>query len=166
MLAGAETFEVGGFECPHCVGTGCYTTGARHGSDKGEQYPCPPCNGTGALTASVAISWMPAAAGLLPAVARHMDAVIVVFCARCGITRTELSERTRRADIVALRQMCCYVLRKNNFSNAKIGAALGFDHATVIHSARVVAEKLEVGDRVLTEIFEKVKDLIGNKATS
>ena len=66
---------------------------------------------------------------------------------------------------VAARQVFCYFARKNKYPLWEIGKFIGIDHATVIHSVRMMEEKRET-DKIVKyyvkeyEVMSKKKQMI------
>jgi chromosomal replication initiator protein len=84
-----------------------------------------------------------------------------------GISVEQIKSRTRKREIIELRQMAQYLVKKHHrFSLKTIGKATGgYDHSTVIHSIRLVDEMLEthnksfrVVERIKPYRFEQVND--------
>ena len=62
---------------------------------------------------------------------------------------------------VAERQVFCYFARKQNYSLSEIGKFIGIDHATVIHSVRMIEEKRETDD--IIEYYVRRYEVMSNK---
>ena len=71
-------------------------------------------------------------------------AVLYSVCHYYGLSFKEISRPTRKREIVKARQVAMYFLKKySKKSLASIGAIFKKDHATVLHSCRVVAEDMK-----------------------
>ena len=56
----------------------------------------------------------------------------------------DIREHTRVRAVVEARQVACYILRRDtDFGLCRIGALLGIDHSSVVHSIQVVKNLLE-----------------------
>jgi chromosomal replication initiator protein len=83
-----------------------------------------------------------------------------------NIEPDEIRTRTRKRNIIELRQISMYLIRKKtNLSLNQIGYFFhtkdtkGFDHATCLHAFRTV-ENLNATDKVFNEKFEAIKKMI------
>jgi len=70
------------------------------------------------------------------------DAIIKKICTLAGKNIDQIKCRSRKQDIVFLRHIICYILHKKGFSLSQIGLKLNRNHATVLHSIRVVSDML------------------------
>jgi hypothetical protein len=64
--------------------------------------------------------------------------------------------RTRRRDVLVYRQIFCYIAREKGYSYSSIGRQIQKDHATCIHSYRLVSDMLEVRDPITKSIYDKI----------
>jgi chromosomal replication initiation ATPase DnaA len=87
--------------------------------------------------------------------------------ALCGISTEQIKSRTRKREVVELRQMAHYLTAKNHrFTLKTIGKATGgYDHSTIIHSIQLVDEMIETRNksfRIIEKIhpyrFEQIND--------
>jgi len=70
-----------------------------------------------------------------------------------GITLEEMKDRSRRSEVVNVRQALMYCLKeKTPMGLSQIGKILGFDHATVLHAHRKISGLIEVNDIIAMEI--------------
>ena len=69
----------------------------------------------------------------------------------------KLKNRSRVPSLIALRQALCYYLWKNNIPCTLIGKLIGFTRRNVYLSVYHVQDSLEVGDKVLKEALQEVK---------
>ncbi|MGP1420051.1 MAG: helix-turn-helix domain-containing protein [Tannerella sp.] len=74
-------------------------------------------------------------------------------CRVCGVSRADMLSSSRKRDAVVARQMLCYVLRKKGYVWHMCGRAINRDHATAMHSARVFAEQLQLGDKLTVHVW-------------
>lgn len=86
-----------------------------------------------------------------------IDSIIEQTCNYFDVEREELMSSSRKAPIVLARQVAMYLAeRHTSLSTTKIGAYVGRrGHATVIHSCRTVANRLDTD----TAFRERIKDL-------
>ena len=68
--------------------------------------------------------------------------------------------KTRRRDIVAYRQVFCYIARNSGYTFKAIGDVIQKDHATVIHSCRSISDLLEIKDPDIVRLYQKVTQYI------
>jgi chromosomal replication initiation ATPase DnaA len=86
--------------------------------------------------------------------------MIIEFSQRTGISTENILGRSRRVEIVAARQLYWLLLfDKAGFSPSEIANLNDVNHASVIHGVRMAREKLEVGDRLICDLWELVKDI-------
>lgn len=58
-------------------------------------------------------------------------------------TKVPINTRTRIREVCEGRQLACFILRKYNLSLNRIGNMFNIDHATVLHSIKVVNEFID-----------------------
>lgn len=76
------------------------------------------------------------------------------------ITHEQLIQKTRKRHIVYRRQVMMYLLAKNTgLTFVKIGAILGMDHTSVIHSVKQLKD-LMYSDSDIREEIEKLQESI------
>lgn len=87
-----------------------------------------------------------------------IEGIVEQTCLAFGIEREELLSASRKATIVAGRQVAMYLAQKHtHLSTTKIGAAIGRrNHATVIHSCQSVQQRMET-DRVFRQQVEELE---------
>jgi len=74
-----------------------------------------------------------------------------------GITPSEALKKTRKREIVQVRQKYFKIAQKNNLgSSAKIGKVTGQDHATVIHGIKTVNNLIDV-DKQFRESYKRLE---------
>lgn len=77
-----------------------------------------------------------------------------------NITHEQLIQKTRKRDVVHRRQVMMYLLSKNTgLTYVKIGAILGMDHTSVIHSIKQLKD-LMYSDPDIKEEIEKLQESI------
>lgn len=62
----------------------------------------------------------------------------------------------RQREVLVYRQVYCYIAREKGYSYASIGRQIQKDHATCIHSHRLVSDLLETKDPLTKGIYDKV----------
>jgi hypothetical protein len=74
------------------------------------------------------------------------DAVTQYVAARCGVTETEITSKSRKAEIVEARQLLSTMLKFGlKITASNVGIIVGnFDHATVLHSIKEVSTRYNV----------------------
>lgn len=72
--------------------------------------------------------------------------------------------RSRKEEIVYARQLAVYFLNKyTGYNQVKIGEILGNrDHSTIIHSLRVMSDRLATDDTVVTDV-ESLDNIFENR---
>lgn len=82
--------------------------------------------------------------------------VVVAVCEYYGLTPDGLKEKTREGEVVRCRMIAMYLARKyTGRPYPVIGRELGgFDHSTVIHAERRVAEMITTNPEVRTDVDE------------
>ena len=73
--------------------------------------------------------------------------------------------KSRKRYLVIRRQTCGYVGTKMGFGCEIVGNALGIDHATILHGNHVIADKLQIKDREVTEVYNKLTYLFNTYYT-
>lgn len=72
-------------------------------------------------------------------------------------TKVPISTRTRIREVCEGRQLACFILRKYNMSLTTIGKLFNVDHATVLHSVKVINDFIEY-DKNFIERWLEVLD--------
>lgn len=85
-----------------------------------------------------------------------------------GLTFDEITERTRDESIVIARQVLSYLLRTKSICTlreiaAEISPNNHFNHATMIHSIKMVENMIDVGDKRYDWILPAAKERIDQK---
>lgn len=77
---------------------------------------------------------------------RIVDAMFDELHYRYRLNRSMICEKTRRHEIVKIRQIACFLLRRyTKLSLQSIGDIFGAqDHTSIMHSIEVVTERMEV----------------------
>ena len=85
-----------------------------------------------------------------------VEDVMEKVCAHYGVETTAISAKTRKREIVQVRQLAMYLAKKHtDASSAKIGKLIGKrDHATVLHACKIVGGQLEVDKAFRSEVEE------------
>ena len=90
------------------------------------------------------------------------DSIINAVCKYFNITKDQLTQKTRKREIVEARQVACVLIRKNfpRLSYEKIGNMLGgLNHATMIHAIKKVDNMLAT-DKAFIQTFNRIKNEI------
>jgi chromosomal replication initiation ATPase DnaA len=92
--------------------------------------------------------------------AKTATAMILDFSHRTGVAVEDILGSSRRAHIVAVRQLYWKFLRDEaKFSFSEIANLCDVNHSSVIHGVRMAREKIEVGDKLILQLWELVKDV-------
>jgi chromosomal replication initiation ATPase DnaA len=83
-----------------------------------------------------------------------------------GYTTEDLKSKSRKREIVIVRQMVCYLTRKHFASRflsfQRIGERVNRDHSSVIYSYREIENMLENKDKHVTDLFNEILCVIGS----
>lgn len=85
-----------------------------------------------------------------------IESIISKVCEHYKIEETAIHTKTRKREIVQVRQVAMFLAKKHTENSAsKIGQLIGKrDHATVLHACNVVKDQLEVDKNFKAEIEE------------
>jgi chromosomal replication initiator protein len=85
-----------------------------------------------------------------------VDEIITKVCEHYKIDESVLHTKSRKREIVQIRQVAMYLAKKHtDISTSKIGYLIGKrDHATVIHACKIMKDLVEIDKDVKTEIEE------------
>jgi chromosomal replication initiator protein len=88
--------------------------------------------------------------------------IINAACEYYGVNMEQLTKKTRKRNIVYIRQIIYYLLRtETNMSFKGMAKALGgYNHATVIHSVNKIKELLDINDQDTVNDLSNLKLLI------
>tara|TARA_R110000751_G_scaffold41878_2_gene97805 strand:- start:240 stop:572 length:333 start_codon:yes stop_codon:yes gene_type:complete len=87
------------------------------------------------------------------------DRIIKATMRASGLSMDQLTSKKRDRDIVVPRQVAAYLLRLHtNYSLAHIGRVLNCNHATVMHSIKIVKCSIEIADCVVLEHLRRIKE--------
>ena len=79
-----------------------------------------------------------------------------------GFTTDDLKNSSRKPELVIVRQMCCYLSKKQFYSQKvtlqQIGNRINRHYATVLYSSREVEKMLEIKDKRMTALFNEVME--------
>jgi chromosomal replication initiator protein len=83
-----------------------------------------------------------------------MDDIIRVICTHYDVTEQQIKGRLRKREIVLPRQVIMYLADKHiRMPASRIGRCMGGrDHSTVIHSLRLITDKIEQDKDFCNEI--------------
>ena len=87
-----------------------------------------------------------------------IENIITKVCAHFDVDTISIQSRSRKREIVQARQIAMYLAKKyTEASSAQIGSAIGKkDHATVLHSCKMVRNQLDV-DKELRAQLEDIE---------
>lgn len=82
--------------------------------------------------------------------------IIVKVCEHYKIDETAIHTKTRKREVVQVRQVAMYLAKKHtDTSSSKIGQLIGNkDHATVLHACKIVKDQVDVDKSFKAEIEE------------
>jgi chromosomal replication initiator protein len=84
-----------------------------------------------------------------------------IICTVLLTTPEEMHEKTRRREVVKARQLSMLIMRKYTKNTlATIGWYYRKDHATVLHSLRVIENLLDINDHYYAEKIIQVMELV------
>ena len=85
-----------------------------------------------------------------------IEDIISKVCAHYNIEENAIFKKTRKREIVQVRQISMYLAKKHTgYSSAKIGQIVGNrDHATVVHACKIIKNQLEVDKAFHAEVKE------------
>jgi chromosomal replication initiation ATPase DnaA len=90
--------------------------------------------------------------------------IIEQTCIEFGITERQLTDKSRRSEIVDARQACAIVLREMEFTYQYIAELLGRkDHATIIHLLTTRRHNKHINERRANRILRVCKTLNSNE---
>ena len=92
-----------------------------------------------------------------------MDAIIESACAHYNIKQEEIYGKSRKANIVLVRQLSMYLAQQHTkLTISKIGTLVGGrNHATVIHSVKTIEDRMKVDKefrKTVAELENKIKE--------
>jgi chromosomal replication initiation ATPase DnaA len=88
------------------------------------------------------------------------ESVLTEVCRLTGTDPDIIKSKSRRLDVVIVRQVYCYTARELTGASMKeIGKVINRNHATVIYSCRVIADAMTISDRHVMEVLEKIKSV-------
>jgi chromosomal replication initiation ATPase DnaA len=79
------------------------------------------------------------------------------YAKRTGIAVEDILGRSRRAEVVAARQVWWWYLRSYGRGYSEIGRQFDRDHATVLQGVKHVVELIEVGDPYLQRYINAIE---------
>jgi len=80
---------------------------------------------------------------------------------KCENPRLELKNRER--ELILYRQIYYYIAFKWGYTKSKIGALLNQDHTTVVHGINQLRNKIEIKDKLITNKFNYIYNVISTK---
>lgn len=88
--------------------------------------------------------------------------MINAFSKLTGVAEADLLGTSRKKPLIDYRHVYWWLLYQSGFSFSKIGRLNGIKHTTVTKAIDQAETLMQLGDREITDIFEKVKPMIGN----
>ncbi|HPI31110.1 MAG TPA: helix-turn-helix domain-containing protein [Bacteroidales bacterium] len=73
---------------------------------------------------------------------KSVDYIIARVCEKFGMTREQLTARTRKREIAEPRQVAMYILRGLGLSYAQVGSIFNKDHATAVYAKKHIENML------------------------
>jgi chromosomal replication initiator protein len=90
-----------------------------------------------------------------------LEGILNEVCQLTGTKPDDIKSKSRKQETVIVRQVYCYVAREiTGETMEKIGNVINREHATVVHSCKVVGDAVAVGDRRVMEVLEKVRSVL------
>ena len=85
-----------------------------------------------------------------------IEQILRKVCSHYGMDEAVVHTKSRKRELVQVRQVAMYLAKKHtNSSTAKIGLLIGNkDHATVLHSCRIVENQAQVDKAFKNELTE------------
>lgn len=93
-----------------------------------------------------------------------IDSIIETVCSHFAIDATIIHTKSRKREVVQVRQIAMYLAKKHtDSSSSKIGQLIGSkDHATVLHACKIVKEQCEV-DKNFRADLENIETTLKRK---
>lgn len=90
-----------------------------------------------------------------------IDEIVAKVCAHYNLDERSIHTKTRKREIVQVRQIAMYLAKKHtDHSSSKIGQLIGNrDHATVLHACKMVKDLVDVDKSFKTELEEIEKSI-------
>jgi chromosomal replication initiator protein len=89
------------------------------------------------------------------------DQVIHATCQYFKISIGSLRRRIRVRRIVEPRQILMYLLRiEAGLTFMKIGELLNIDHSTVVHTMKIINNRLSINDEITTTAINKIRSAL------
>jgi chromosomal replication initiator protein len=83
-----------------------------------------------------------------------IDNIVAKVCAFYEMDPSSIHSRSRKREVVQARQVAMYLAKKfTESSSSQIGAAIGKkDHATVLHSCKMIKNQLDVDKELRAQV--------------
>ncbi len=90
-----------------------------------------------------------------------IDDIVSQVCAYCQVSREDIFSKSRKANIVEVRQISMYLAHKyTQLSTSKIGILIGNrNHTTVLHSIQVVEDQMQSDAKYRARVEEVEKNV-------
>jgi chromosomal replication initiator protein len=96
----------------------------------------------------------------------NTDEVISMVCKNYQVSIDEIRSKSRKKEVSWPRQVICFLLyRMGNLSYKEIGFRVMRDHATVIHSVKVVEDRIAIYAPIKSEVMELLSLIKSKKLT-
>lgn len=92
--------------------------------------------------------------------------MIAEFCDILDVNEHDILGRSRSNEISIIRHIYFWLMYKSGYNYSEIGRLSGRSHATIMYSVQAVNNALEVTDRNVLDILDKVKHLRASKTNN
>ena len=97
-----------------------------------------------------------------------VDVFVAKIAAVRGYTMEDIQGKSRKRELVIVRQMICYLTRRHFASRflsfQRIGDRINRDHSTVIYSYREIESMLERNDKYIVDLYNEVFENVGSES--
>jgi chromosomal replication initiation ATPase DnaA len=89
------------------------------------------------------------------------ELVIAAACEYFGCSVKQLKQKTNHRKVVEPRQILMYLLRTEaGLSFVRVGSLLGHHYSTVIHTMKVIKDRLSINDELTMVSISSIKTMI------
>lgn len=88
------------------------------------------------------------------AVSAETNDVIEMLSRKLGV---DITDKSRKRDVTTARFVAFHWLRKNGYTCVEVGDMFGVHHSTVSYGVRVIEDFLSIGDKMVREVYDKLK---------
>lgn len=89
--------------------------------------------------------------------------MITEFCTILGVSESDILGRSRINETSIARHIYFWLMYQSGYSYSEIGRLNGRTHATILNSVKAVNSAIEVQDKTVLDMWDKVKDLRASK---